>query len=275
MSRTHLFIPDTQVKPGVPLDHLDWVGQYIVDRKPDVIVHAGDHYDLPSMSAWDRKKTASAFEGRRYRADVQAGHDGLIRLEGPLDAYNAERRRYKEKQYKPEKHITWGNHEHRIERYIETAGELEGLLGIFEFDEFWRSRGWTTHQFLEVAEIDGVHYSHYFYNPLTGRPWGGMIQTRLKSIGYTFTQGHTQTLDHGVRYVGDQQQHGLVAGSCYLHDEDFKGPQGNHHWRGIVVKHEVQAGAYDPMFVSLNYLCNRYEGVSLDKFMAKRYPVAA
>ena len=80
---------------------------------------------------------------------------------------------------------------------------------------------------------------------------------------------------HGIRYVGNQQQHGLVCGACYLHDEDNKGPQGNYHWRGIIVKHEVSNGAYDPMFVSLNYLCRKYEGVSLDKFMKKRYRVAA
>jgi hypothetical protein len=94
-------------------------------------------------------------------------------------------------------------------------------------------------------------------------------------IGHSFTQGHTQTLDHGIRYVGDQQQHALVAGACYLHDEDYKGPQGQSHWRGIVVKHEVEDGSYDPMFVSLNYLCHKYEGVSLAEFMAEKYRVAA
>lgn len=274
MSRTHLFIPDLQNKPDIPTDHLGWIGRYIVDKKPDVIINAGDHYDLPSMSYFDKGKNTSKFEGRRYRADVQAGHDALVMLEAPMDAYNARMRKHKLKQYLPEKHVTWGNHEHRIERYIEKAGELEGLLGVFEFDEFFQARGWTTHQFLEKVDIGGVWYSHYFYNPLTSKPWGGMIQTRLKNVGHSFTQGHTQTLDHGIRYVGDQQQHALVAGSCYLHNEDYKGPQGNHHWRGIVVKHEVENGSYDPMFVSLNYLCNRYEGVGLAEFMAEKYGVA-
>lgn len=276
MSRTHLYIPDPQVRPfNCPLDHLDWIGAYIVDRKPDVIVCAGDWYDLPSMSAWDKGKTSEKFEGRRYQKDVRAGHDALARMERPLDTYNLLRRDRKEKQYKPEKHVTWGNHEHRIDRYVETAGELEGILGTFQFDEEWQARGWNTHPFLEKVDIDGVWYSHYFYNPMNGRPWGGMIETRLKSIGHTFTQGHTQTLMHGIRYVGDQQQHGLVAGSCYLHDEDYKGPQGNHHWRGVIVKHEVSDGSYDPMFVSLNFLCRKYEGIPLEKFMRKVYPVAA
>ena len=275
MSRTHFFIPDTQVKPGVPLDHLDWIGQYIVDRKPDVIVHAGDHYDLPSMSAWDRGKTTAKFEGRRYRADVQAGHEGLVRLEAAMDAHNAKVTGYKNAPYRPEKHVTWGNHENRITRYVEKAGELEGLVGVFEFDEFWQARGWQTHEYREIVPIDGVWYSHFFYNPNTGNPYTGMGETRLKNVGHSFTQGHLQTLIHSIRYIGDQQQHGLVAGSCYLHNEDYKGPQGNDHWRGIIVKHEVAGGSYDPMFVSLKYLCRRYEQMDLDDFMQKKYRMAA
>ena len=279
MSRTHLFIPDTQVKPGAnhPTDHIGWIGQYILDKRPDVIVMAGDWYDLPSMSSWDRGKTSAKFQGRLYAEDVDAGHRALELLERPMDQFNAHQRsdNIKGKQYKPEKHVTWGNHEDRIDRYVERSGELEGLVGSFQFDDFWRARGWITHGFKERIDIDGIWYSHYHYNPNTGQPWGGMGETRLKSVGHSFTQGHLQTLIHAIRYVGDQQQHGLVAGACYLHDEDYKGPQGNDHWRGVVVKHEVSNGSYDPMFVSLKYLCKKYEGMSLKKFMRKLYPVAA
>ena len=85
-SRTHLFIPDVQVKPGVPTDHLQWIGRFIVDeqKKDPVIIMIGDWYDLPSLSSYDRGK--ASFEGRRYRADVQAGHDALkAQLESSAD----------------------------------------------------------------------------------------------------------------------------------------------------------------------------------------------
>ncbi|HYF46074.1 MAG TPA: hypothetical protein VD926_07675, partial [Acidimicrobiales bacterium] len=61
--------------------------------------------------------------------------------------------------------------------------------------------------------------------------------------------------------------HGLVAGACYLHDEDYLGPQGNTYWRGIVVCFGVEGGVYNPMFVDLDYLCRRYEGAPLSEFM--------
>jgi hypothetical protein len=101
---------------------------------------------------------------------------------------------------------------------------------------------------------------------MSGRPLGGAAAGRLKQIGHTFTMGHQQTLDYAIRFVAGRSHHGLIAGACYLHDEDYKGPQGNAHWRGLIVKHQVEDGSYDPMFVSLDYLCRRYEGVSLTKF---------
>lgn len=46
--RRHLVIPDVQAKDGVPLDHLEWIGRYIADKRPDVIVCIGDFADMPS-----------------------------------------------------------------------------------------------------------------------------------------------------------------------------------------------------------------------------------
>jgi hypothetical protein len=51
---------------------------------------------------------------------------------------------------------------------------------------------------------------------------------------------------------------GLVAGSFYLHDEDYKGPQGNKHWRGMLIKHAVQGGNYNLMEVDIPFLLRRH-----------------
>ena len=36
--KRHLIIPDAQIKPGSPTDHIKWCGEAILDYKPDVIV---------------------------------------------------------------------------------------------------------------------------------------------------------------------------------------------------------------------------------------------
>ena len=47
--------------------------------------------------------------------------------------------------------------------------------------------------------------------------------------------------------------------NCYEHAEDYLGPQGNKHWRGILMLHDVQDGAFDIMPVSLKYLRKKYD----------------
>ena len=119
--------------------------------------------------------------------------------------------------------------------------------------------GWTVHEYLTPVVLDGVHYAHYFYNPNTGRPLGGVAHTRLKNIGFSFTMGHQQGKDQAERYLSNGQVHrGLIVGSFYQHEEEYKGPQGNEHWRGCIYKHEVREGNYDIMELSIQYLMEKW-----------------
>ena len=268
----HVVIPDTQAKPGAPTDHLRWIGQYIVDHfrdRPIKIIHLGDHWDMPSLSLYDKGKRA--MEGRRYVADIEAGNEAFVVLNKPLIELNKTRKATKHATWNPERYILRGNHEDRINRAVSADAQLEGVVGDWQFNDI--KYGWVPVPFLDILWLDGVAYSHYFYNPMTGKPLGGSVEARLKNIGHSFTMGHQQTLGYSLRFVAGHSQHGLVAGACYLHDEDYKGPQGNAHFRGLVVKHEVEGGAYCPMFISLDYLCRRYEGVRLETFMKKKYGI--
>ena len=64
----HFIIPDTQVKQGSDTRHLKWAAEYAVKHKPDVIVHLGDHWDMPSLSSYD--KGTKSCEGRGSMADM-------------------------------------------------------------------------------------------------------------------------------------------------------------------------------------------------------------
>lgn len=254
----HYVVPDTQVRPGVPTEHLKWIGKDILDRRPTVIIHLGDHWDMSSLSSWDKGK--KQFEGRRYQADIKAGNEAFKLLTEPTRRWNAAHPRNK---YTPRWVFCLGNHEDRITRTIEETAMLDGAIGLEDLD----TEGWEVVPFLKPIVIDGVTYCHYFYNPMTGRPYGGQAIARLKTIGHSFTMGHQQTLDYALRFVGDRSQHALIAGACYLHDEEYKGPQGNAHWRGVIVKHDVRDGSYNPMFLDLEYLCRRYGSGDLSKYV--------
>ena len=49
----HLVIPDTQIKYGEDLSFLTCIGEFIVQKKPDVIIHLGDFADMTSLSSYD------------------------------------------------------------------------------------------------------------------------------------------------------------------------------------------------------------------------------
>ena len=216
--RTHIIIGDTQVKEGVPTAHLGWIGNYIVDqfKGQDVsIIHVGDHADMPSLSSYDKGK--KAMEGRRYSVDIKAANDGWIKLCKPLEKYNAERRAKRLRPWFPKRYITLGNHENRITRAAEEDAQLEGTISVDDLN--YAEWGWEVVPFLEELELDGISYSHYFYNPNTGRPYcGENLATRLKTIGRSFTMGHQQGLNMATRPVGKRRHQGLVVGSCLTPD---------------------------------------------------------
>jgi hypothetical protein len=267
--RKHMVIPDCQVTPDSPTDHLDWIGRYIVDQKPDVIVQIGDFADMESLSTYASQKE---IEGKRYRKDIDCARTAMMRLMKPLKDYNQRMVNQKGKQYKPEMHLTLGNHEYRIHRAIGNRSLMDGWMGLQDlgYEDF----GWTVHDYLRPVTIDGITYAHFFANPMSGRPYGGQsIDTRLKNIGFSFTMGHQQVYMSGERPLNNGKRiRGLVWGSCYLHDEDYRGFQSNGEKRGIAIKHEVRDGMYDLMEVSLDFLCRKYEGCHVWEFMRDKYP---
>lgn len=266
----HLIIPDCQVKPGVPLDHLNWIGQYIVEKQPDVIVNLGDFADMHSLNSYD-VGTKKEFHSRRYVEDIAAANYAMKVLMQPLHDYNHSQIVQKKKRYKPKLHLLLGNHEHRIERAINADPvRLDGIISTNDLR--YEDYGWNVVPYLDIVEIDGINYSHFFPRGPNGKVMQNkrgapnakaQVQREMQSC----TSGHMQGLDYYIYQTHNRRYHGLIAGSCYMHGEDYLSPQGTKYWRGVVVKHEVHDGEYDVMTVSLDYLCRRYEGVTLDEFM--------
>jgi hypothetical protein len=254
---THLMIPDTQCKPDIDLRYLDWLGQYIVDKKPEVIVHIGDHADMESLSSYDKGQRSA--EGKRVHKDIDSAIEGMNRLLKPLfDLQQQERDTYGYVKYKPKMVITLGNHEQRIERHVNANPELHGFLSYGSLK--YKEMGWEVYDYLQPVLINGVTYVHFMANPMTGKPYGGTALNILKNVGESFCMGHKQCLDIATRFLpsSGKQQWAIIAGAYYEHDEGYKGYQGNHHWRGIVVQHNVKDGSFNPMLVSLDYLKGRY-----------------
>lgn len=246
----HLLIPDPQIKPDAPVNHLVAAGEYAAEKQPDTIVVIGDAFDMSSLSSYDRGKLQ--FEGRRYRLDIDAGKAGLEALLGPIR---------RAKGYKPRIVFTKGNHENRIERAVEENSWLDGMIGPHDMQ--LEAMGFEVYPFLQPVVIDGIAYCHYFprgANGTVGQTKRGApnAKSQLTREGRSCIAGHQQGLDVHCQSLGGRLQWGVIAGSFYQHTEAYLSPQGNEHWRGVIMLHEVADGSFNPMVVSLNYLVSKY-----------------
>ena len=243
----HFVIPDVQAKPDHDFSYLRAAGNYIVEKRPDVIVCIGDFADMESLSTYDRG--LKSFEGRSYNKDIWAAREAMDALLEPLFAL------WKiDKTYKPRMVLTLGNHENRINRAVNEDRKLDGLISVDDLPY----QDWEVIPFLEVISIDGIAYSHYFTSGVMGRPITTARALLTKKHMSCFA-GHQQgrQIDYGRRADGKEMT-AIICGSFYEHQEEYLGAQGNQHWRGCFMLHECNDGAFDEMAVSLRYLKENY-----------------
>jgi len=237
--KTHLLIPDTQIRRGVSTRHIDWLCSLIADRRPDVIVQIGDWYDNPASSTY--KKSAEAEYLADIAEDIDAGNDAAVLVDNAI-----------QHNYTPDCHWFKGNHEFRLDRLRSEHPKLSGLLDRIPFT--WDENPiWKTYDYLKPKTIHGITYCHLFAKTTNGAVTKSSLgygsaspKAMLQANTGSCTAGHTPGLRFHCMPVNGKKQHfGLIAGSFYLHDESYASPQGNDHWRGVILKHVYAPGMYD------------------------------
>lgn len=256
-----LVLPDVQAKAGTDFTYLTKIGTYAVEKKPEVILCIGDFADMESLSSYD--KGTRHFEGRRYKNDIQASREAMEAFLSPLWEYNVKRIRNKKAPYLPRLIMLLGNHEDRINRATNLDPALDGLMTTD--DLCYAIDGWEVHKFLEVVTIEGIAFSHYFQTGVMGRP-ASTAQAQLNKKHQSCIAGHQQGRQIATSFNADGKELiSIICGSCYEHEERYLGPQGNKHWRGFLMLHDVCEGEFDPMFVTLSYINKRYPDMKQGK----------
>lgn len=254
--RRHLFIPDTQVEPGVPINHFRALGRFVADKGIDVVVWGGDIRDFPSLSEYENPK-AKVAAGRCKLDDVRCGNEALSLYQNELVKAG----------FEPEEtHVVYGNHDcrgplGRPGRYMAKNPEDAALFASVEHVE--DSFGWHQHEFLQPVIVDGVAYCHLFPFNTQGKQTQPAMKfgardaaTQVKSVMGSATAGHQPGLSVAIHQTPFTSYRGLIAGSFYQHTHSYNGHA--RYWQGVVVKHQVKDGWYDMMEVSLDFLLRRY-----------------
>lgn len=248
-----LVIPDMQIKPGIDMTFVRCIGEYILKKRPDGVINLGDMADMESLSSYDKGKRS--FEGRRYKNDVECVITAQKILWEPINRYNdsvSEKRRYN-----PRKVFLAGNHEERGDRVTQVDPMLDGTIDIMKdlkLSEYWDE----VHEFMKVVVINGVAFSHYFGSGVMNRACG-TAQQQLTKMHMSCISGHQPGRQTSTGRAADGRLiTSIIAGSSYDYDLDYMGVQGNKHWRGVIMLHNMRNGEFDEVYVPIEYLKNKY-----------------
>lgn len=248
----HLVCSDLHAHPEHNNRRAEWLGNFILDIRPDTVIINGDMADMPSLSSYDKGK--KSFQGRTYKADIDAHLDFQDRLWSTV-------RRAKRKM--PRRVCTIGNHEQRIERAIEVQAELEGTISYddLELDNWYDTVVPYTGSSPGTICLDGVHYQHYCISGVLGHPISG------EHAGYSILSkrfvssvvGHSHKFDYCIRTRGDGRKiMGLDTGCFFDYDAPYAGAANSLYWRGVCVLNNVVDGVYDLQSISLDTLKREY-----------------
>lgn len=246
---THLVIGDAHSTPKVSNRRFDWLANFIEDKRPDVIIDIGDWGDFDSIGKYS-KGTKAAW-GLSFKEDVECFKDATKRAFERIGSI---------KGYRPRIIRIGGNHEEgRIDKFVNENPELHGTVSLDLLEH--RSYGARYVPFREVAVVDGIAYSHYFYDK-DSRYSITNAKTLLQRKFMSCTWGHSHIRDMWEGVSADKRRIIALNAGCFLDPDQqmgYAGPQGNARWwSGLVLKQDVNNGSYDPQFFGIDYLKRNY-----------------
>ena len=241
---TTLVVPDAHVGPGQDLSRFDALSKLINHKRPTRIIFMGDFVTLEALSNWDLQK-AGIMEGKRYWEDVAAGREALRRsLKLPFG-------------YEPEVVYIKGNHETRLERYVETKPELTGMLDLVKDLQLAEVGITQVVEYRDSIEFDGVIFTHAPQNAANQAVSGKYAIHRAAEMSAKSTVFVHTHRNEGVNYyrhgAGDITQL-KMAGAFFEHTDDYAYGGLNSYWRGLMLLTHWKDGRFDVEEISLERL---------------------
>lgn len=242
--------------PSCSNERFDWLGSFIYDLRPDIVVDLGDFADMKSLNTYDTRYP-QAVTVQSYQKDIDWANDAQERI----------RRKFKQMKRKRPFFVGFeGNHENRIKKALAYDPRVEGdRYGIsfshLQTDYWYDEYHPYSNSAPALVEYDGVIYGHYV---ATGA-YGTAMHTKHHSASLVDKLAHSATVGHShkLHYYrkADARPHpinGLVAG-CFKGKEEEWAGQANREWsKGVAVKRYVSNGDYDFQWVSMEALRKEY-----------------
>jgi len=250
---TTLVIPDAHVSPDQDNSRFVILNKLILDRKPDYIIFMGDFVTLESLSNWDLNK-AGVMEGRRYQMDIEAGQQAL-----ELTLKNVKQT------YSPTIIYLHGNHETRLDRYVESKPELKDHLDL---NKDLNLKGYGVDvivQYREYYTIEGTQFTHSPMNAANQALSGKFAIHRASEMtqnSLVFAHSHRKEYVNFYRHGSDDIVQVMMCGAFFEHTDSYAHGGLNAYWRGCMLLNHWKKGRFDAEEFSLERMKQIY-GLSL------------
>lgn len=253
-----LVVGDAHVSTEENLNRFEYANALIMEKRPEVIVLMGDFITLNCLSFWDKDKRKS-MEGRRYQEEIENANKALdLMFKGLYDEL-MEARKKKKKRYIPDIIYLEGNHEDRLNRYLELDPTFDGQIGIIK-DLKLIERGIRWIDYRDYYHFNGIGFTHIPHNAV--RPVSGKyhifkaMDCSIQSVVY----GHTHKLETACRHIPGMQhlQQVLSCGGFFEEDEEYVNGMLTNYWKGLVLLNNYKEGRFDIETYSLGRLRREY-----------------
>lgn len=155
-----LAIGDCHDSPEIPdKTRFYAMGKYAAENGIDHIVQIGDFASMDSMSTHDPNWTIKGQNKPSFKDDIASFEEALRAFDDGLSGHD------------PIKHVTLGNHEDRIGRFVNNNPEVIEIL-YDKLYELLSEFGWSYSPFGEFYFVGDVGFTHVPLNQM-GKPYGG------------------------------------------------------------------------------------------------------
>lgn len=241
-----LVVGDAHFTPHCDFERAAWVGEIIMDRRPDIVITMGDWYDMHSLNAYE-KHGSKSMEGVNISDDIRAGDAAFDTMFTPVWDHNQSRRAINKKTYQPDFIFLHGNHEERLDRFIQDFPKFEKAF-VYGAEE----RSDLVVPYRHYVDIGGVLFTHIPHNK--ARPISSVYGARkvLQAMDKSVVWGHTHMLDFATSTrIGGDQIYGLNVGCLFDDDPHYMDGLVKDYWRGVVLLSNVTNGKFD--FETISY----------------------
>lgn len=207
------------------------------------VVCLGDWWDMYSLNSFERGK--AGFSEQNVAEDLATGEAALALM---LDAMEVQANCSVVEPDTVSFHFTAGNHELRLDKAKQNNDTSPMVKNLRSHRQIVEDLGWSYHDYMMAADVDGVAYAHCLPSGVMGKPIGGSgaARTLLNTHMVSCVVGHSHLYDMVLRTDAfGGRRFALVAGCYYDRIPRYAKSTGHLWWRGITILNGVRNGCLE------------------------------